>query len=129
MLTISPDSYIRLTYTALQTIPLEHLISSVDEELPANPQDHAMLTTISGYTEWLSRVKPGITLGWDWQLSFVEGLPELRRINSPRSNLMLVDEQHKDLGEPDSSALLAEFIDQFDWQTTVWQAIQAKYQA
>lgn len=115
MLALSNDGYIRMTLLQLQGIPLQHLLSGLDEDCSA---------TIAGYTEWLSEGQPAITLGWDWCMV---GHAKLQRVDEPRSNLMLVDEAGCDLGYDATLVLLGKFVDGMEWQKTTLSALEERY--
>ena len=79
----------------------------MDEEPAAGPRTGgAQLSEILGYTEWVSTETPAITIGWDWRLSASKGAASCLRFGEVRSNVMLMDDQGRDLGPPDPVALL-----------------------
>ena len=98
MITLSDDSYIRLTLGTFLAVQLVHLLSGLDDDRPIIPQEGSSLAHISGYTEWLSTTTPTISLGWDWGLDVSQGQPFYVRLGAPRSNIMLVDVMQHDLG-------------------------------
>ncbi len=128
IITISPDGYIRLTFEAFQQIPLAHLISGLDENNPALLQEGAIFAEVTGYTEWVSNTRPIISIGWDWtfQSSQVEGV-YYKRTSQPRSNLMLVDAQQRDLGPNKTTALIETVVDELVWQIVVQDSISTRY--
>ena len=118
--------YIRISYAQLQQVHLVHLISGVDEDGPPGAGS-ASITVICGYTEWISQDGRVITIGWDWQM-----LPEgrgrhLERVSLPSSNLMLQSPVGTDLGHCTTAALLATFVDSFNWQPDTLQYITNRY--
>jgi hypothetical protein len=128
LLTISSDGYIRLPRAQLPSVQLEHLISGLDEDRPAMSPDGAVPTSITGYTEWLSKEQAVvISIGWDWQMDAGAGGMKLTMLFEPRSNIMLQDESGNDLGHVQTAATLAEWIDTRDWQTEVSCHIEARY--
>jgi hypothetical protein len=122
---ISPDSYIRLTPEQLQALPLQHLISGMDEDHPPLAGSPAMATAISGYTEWVSAEAPRVSLGWDWELQLHDASVRLRRVGLPRSNVMLLGPDQADLGPDATAALLARLVDGMAWQDTTWNNASA----
>jgi hypothetical protein len=116
---LSNDGYIRLSFVEIQAIGLTHLISELDQDAPTLRCDGAMATAITGYTEWISTTKPVITIGWDWQMDAPGKHVQLRRINEPRSNLMLCDADQVDAGPEKTIAALERLIDVLDWQSCV----------
>lgn len=128
MMTLSDDGLIRLTLETLRTIPFTHLLSGLDVHDGSPPIcEAASLDPISGYTEWLSTTSPAITLGWDWWLDISAMPPVYTPIGEPRSNVMIVDAQHRDLGRRRSDAALGMLISTWSWQATVEQHIRSRY--
>ena len=127
VITLSDDSYIRMTLEDFLTIPLEHLLSGLDDDKPVSLQEGASLARVSGYTEWLSTTTPTITLGWDWGLDVLQGRSCYLRLGSLRSNIMLVDAMTHDLGPTKTSELLGTAIDALAWQSAIYQYIVTRY--
>lgn len=127
MLTISPDSYIRLTLAELSAIRLTHLVSGMDEDMPPLAGESAAATTISGYTEWVSDTEPVVSLGWDWVMEVAGGAVRMVRLGEPRSNCMLVDENNGDLGTSRTDAALAALVDALAWQAAAREHVAARY--
>lgn len=119
LLVVSHDGYIRLSFPEILNIDLQYLITGLDEDAPVASSAGAQLTTITGYTEWVTTTVPCITIGWDWQLDTALNQIQLRRVNQPRSNVMLQDSHRADLGSTKTSALLEVFIDILNWQPQV----------
>ena len=120
MLTVSDDGYIRLTYAELQHELLTHLVSGLDEDT----DNTEGMTTITGYTEWVTTSTPTISMGWDWQLGANE---QLTRISDIRSNVMLQNIHSIDHDMPKNNALLEQFIDNLNWQIIVKRSIYQRY--
>lgn len=116
------DGLIRLTHEALRALDLRHLISGLDEDAPPQASEGAVLTHITGYTEWVTLDPPCVTLGWDWIMHSTADAA-LQRVGEPRSNLMLKTGAGYDLGHAASSTLLENFIDDGMW----WQAEALAY--
>jgi hypothetical protein len=117
VLAVSGDGYIRLPCHRVSEVELVHLLSGADPELSLHAGPTA--TSMTGFTEWLSAGCPAITLGWDWKMD-TSGRPgQLRRLNWPRSNLMLCDPARKDVGPDETARLLAQMIDTLEWQAAV----------
>ncbi|QJE01532.1 DUF4902 domain-containing protein [Massilia forsythiae] len=113
MFLTSVDGYIRLTQAQLVRIELVHLFSGFDDP------DSATDDIVTGYTEWVSVMNSkgsAISVGWDWQLRRLGGVPNLARISNPRSNLMLQDSSIIDLGQFKTEIILASFVDALDWK-------------
>lgn len=126
-LVISDTGYIRLLYSELQNQTLVHLISGLDEDGPDLPQDGAVPTAITGYTEWVSEGRPVITVGWDWQMLSDHSNIGLHRVGGPSSNVMLVSPGSVDLGPQKTAVLLETFIDGFDWQPVTLEYVSTRY--
>jgi len=128
MPTISPDGYMRLTDEELRQISLVHLLSGLDEDNPALLQEGAIFSAITGYTEWVSTTSPAISIGWDWMLqSSPEGAVYYKRVSDPRSNLMLVDAQQRDLGPAKTATLIGKEVDKIVWRSVVQDYISTRY--
>ncbi|MFZ3088267.1 MAG: DUF4902 domain-containing protein [Methylotenera sp.] len=125
---LSADGYIRLTLETLSSIPLVHLLSGIDLDNSDIFQEGASLASVSGYTEWVSTTMPVITIGWDWGLDTLQGSPVCRRIETPRSNIMVIDSiTLQDLGYIKSLELLETLIANFKWQEEVTRYIALRY--
>ncbi|MDD5280461.1 DUF4902 domain-containing protein [Acidithiobacillus sp.] len=123
-LRVWPDGYVRLESVKTLPILLEHWLSELDLEKSSEVIYSGLrLTNITGFTEWVSKTSPAITLGWDWELSAVSGIPGYRRTGSLRSNVMLTDEKQADIGEMGTDKLLSEWIDGLEWEKAVHAAI------
>lgn len=121
----SADGYVRLPPQLFHATELEHLMSGLEGPVMAQRIDSD--TDIVGYTEWVSRTNPVITVGWDWRLAAIGGAPGCVRITDPLSNVMFVDGHSRDLGWVRTAQLLSEVIDQRPWSSTVLAAIAARY--
>jgi hypothetical protein len=128
MLKVSADGYIRLTFSELQKVRMEHLMSGLDDNDVAATFAGATHSVITGYTEWLNNPSPKITISWDWNMEFDQGSIRLRRLGPPRSNVMVQDSDKNDLGHEKSLLLQELLIDQMDWQSVVMEQIMLRYQ-
>lgn len=124
---LSPDGYVRLTLEQLQWIPLGHLLSDLDHDEYPPLHEGASQTHISGYTEWVSETAPVITLGWDWRMEGASGQTHYLRTGFPRSNIMLVDDQRRDLGPAITVKLLEAAIDKTAWPAVIQRYIMDRY--
>ena len=124
---LSPDGYVRLTLEQFQWIPLVHLLSDLDHDEYPPLHEGASQTHISGYTEWVSETAPVITLGWDWRMEGASGQTRYLRTGFPRSNIMLVDEQRRDLGHAITAKLLEAAIDKTAWPAVIQRHIIDRY--
>lgn len=127
-ITLLDDGYVRLHLPTLQGLPLIHLVSELDVENHPSPLPHgAMLASIYGYTEWVSTTVPVISIGWDWRLDTTRIPPRLVRTVEPRSNLMLRDDQDRDIGPAKTAALLEPVVDALAWRDVVSEVINSRY--
>lgn len=124
---MSNDGYIRMPFAKVELIHLIHLISGVDEDVPAAGTEEVVLITITGYTEWISEDIPPITLGWDWQMHGHNHHTRLRRVSEPRGNLMLQGIDQLDLGHAKTATLLEAYIDRLNWETETLKYLNERY--
>ena len=104
------DGCVELAVGDARRIRLIHVLSGLDQHF-GEAGDGAWVSAITGYTEWVSRSLPRITMGWDWEMVVVGGAATLRRLSAPRTNLLLVPPDGSDL-------VLGARVDAFDWQST-----------
>jgi len=117
---------VRLSLDEILSAALVHLASGLDEDDPSRGRhDHA--TCLSGYTEWVSRGTPVITLGWDWYICACQGSPQWRRLGAPRSNVMFVDEARLDVGWSRNLAMLVTLVDALPWSECTSRALAQRY--
>lgn len=119
---MSETGYIYLTVDELCAGALVHLISGVDAQDGLSGAG-AVVTDITGYTEWVSEGGQVLTIGWDWQMTAAG----LRRIGAPSSNLMLQSRTRRDLGHARTVDLLKDYLDGFNWQPATLGHICARY--
>ena len=116
-----------LRLDTLLSIPLVHFVSGLDEEQPADMKRDGRLTTISGFTEWVSTSAPVISLGWDWHLDPMRGAPWCVRSSPPRSNVRLLDEGMQEVEWRRSQLALGGVVDALSWQERTQAAIASRY--
>lgn len=125
MAVVSDNGYVRLSYADLQAVRLIHWISGLDEAPATTISRGAILTVITGYTEWVG--DSVITIGWDWRMDAAHNSVLLHRSGKPRSNVMIRDAQGADVGPVKTIALLEAFIDALEWQCEVRKSIDIRY--
>lgn len=123
----SMDYYVRLTADELLRTPLAHLESAVDTDdggdAPARLGEAAcLLPCIRGYTEWVGRLQPGVSVGWDWTLTGHEELT--LDAHSLRTNIMLIDGQGADCGQQRTTEAVIGVVSQCGWQAVVLGALR-----
>lgn len=119
---MSSDGFLRLKTQDLGCIPLQHLISNVDDEPTDGHPCCGAATTLSGYTEWVSPTEPALSIGWDWEWRVQPGTAHMVRLGLPRTNILVVSEASVPLSWEDSLEVLAGFIDAIDWQRAALDA-------
>ena len=125
---LDDDGYVKLQLRNFHGIRFQHFVSGLEEESPdMAPMEGACVSTIEGYTEWVSMSVPVISLGWDWIYDPMRDPSMLVRQSSLRTNVMLLDHDGIELGPLKTSVLLEAVLDCFDWQQTVLGAIENRY--
>lgn len=126
-LTLHTDGYVRLALESLLAVPFVHYFSDVDADSIAEARNKSgkRNAIVSGYTEWISRTTPTISLGWDWQADLSDLENRYVATDLPRTNLMLVDNAARDLGRYETLMVLHDFIRTLDWQNTTTHCINA----
>ena len=120
------DCYVRLSEAVLLLTPLRQLHSEVDSDNEYESAARAFAgasatSSIRGYTEWISDLTPGVSVGWDW---LVAASGELTMDpNSVRTNVMLVDEQDRDLGIEATIEAIVRYINRHPWQEAALDAL------
>lgn len=118
----SSDGYLHLPRRRLARIPLQHLVSGMDDE-PVHADAHCgSAAALSGYTEWVSPAEPALSIGWDWAWQSTPAGGAIVRQGLPRTNLLLVSDAQEPLPMEESLEALAKFIDAIDWQRPAWRA-------
>lgn len=119
---MSPDGYIRLRLSCLDTLPFVHLVSASDDELLQELQSQTVPARRAGFSEWVSDTVPPVSVGWGW---FIHSDTE-RIMLAPdgvRSNVMLIDRSGYDLGPETSTRLFGAWLSSFEWQPVVNEAL------
>lgn len=124
---LSPDGLIRLTVDQLLSTPLEHLVSGVDPDHCASLGACGTLTSLSGYTEWVSAQDPTISIGWDWRLQTLAAGARWIRVGLPRSNLMLTVDTGADNSWHGNLEILGTVVDALAWREVLPQIVAARY--
>lgn len=120
------DGFLRLSLDEIFSIRLHHLMSRIDEE-DANLAACGRVTSITGYTEWVSTTQPAVTLGWDWSMEWRQSEVYCVRLGMPRSNVMLVDNRRHDYGWRANLVVLAAIVDAIAWNQFTAEAINVQY--
>jgi hypothetical protein len=125
---VYPGGLLRLSGPALQRLQLTHLISGIYEE-PVLPglQTCGRPTTITGYTEWIDAAGSRATLGWDWEIRCLPGQIRWDRLSLPFTNVLLVNEDRRDLPWQRNLQRLAEWVDTLAWTEPLRAALLLRY--
>lgn len=124
---ISSDGLIRLSIDELLSTPISHFYSGVDLEICQKLRTCGKATSISGYTEWVSKRAPIISIGWDWCVRLTSSGPLWTRVGLPRSNVMLVDAAGDDSDWMRNLEILATVADALPWREHLPHAMDAPY--
>lgn len=119
------DFYVRVCEQHFERMPLQHVQSELErqgEEADDCTWEGASASQLCGCTEWLALADPPVSVGWDWVL-LPNGDVEMNP-HSIRTNLMLVDDEHRDLGLAHSLGAVRRRIEQHAWQPVVLAALQ-----
>ena len=118
----SGEGLLCMCQSDLGALQLTHLFSGMDED-DASVGACGRVTTLSGYTEWISPQSASLTLGWDWQLDAGVGKPPVTRLGLPRTNIQVLDGVMRPLPWDDSLQVLADFIDSIEWASPAFDAV------
>lgn len=121
-LSLSRDSYIRMSLEELSDLPFVHLASDCDAGFLAELQMQTVPASAAGFSEWISATKPVISMGWGWFIHSRSG-QMLPAPDGVRSNLMFVDVRGYDLGTAATSNLLMTWLATYPWQAEVASAL------
>lgn len=124
---VSPDGLIRLSIEELLSTPMSHFVSGVDLECCQDVSACGKETSIAGYTEWVSKRTPVISIGWDWRIRLAIAGPLWVRVGLPRSNVMLVDARGNDAVWVENLKMLATVADALPWQEHLPKAVAERY--
>lgn len=125
---ISPNGLIQLTIDELLDTPVVHLVSGVDLEDLAPLSACGRPTTISGYTEWGCLRKPALSLGWDWCVRIESSGIFWKRMDLPRTNIMLVDGQGNNTEWTRNLERLAMVVDALPWVEKMPQVLAVSHE-
>ena len=119
------DGHLRLDYKKAISIEWTHLLSGVyGDEFNESSKTH-----ISGYTEWISRTHPVISISWDWKIDCSTKQLYYLLTGKIFSNLMLTHSTSgADLGYEETNEYLLNLVHHLDWEKTVSTYIEEQYQ-
>ncbi|MDR0806023.1 MAG: DUF4902 domain-containing protein [Enterobacteriaceae bacterium] len=67
---LTDDFRVSVELDFFDNIEFVHLHSAAYEEPASQHSLGGTLTVINGYTEWVSKISPIISIGWDWELCY-----------------------------------------------------------
>jgi len=122
------DGFLRIALEDLLAVRLVHLVSGLDEDDPSQVRRCGTITSIMGYTEWVSEgMAEPVSLGWDWRLDRLQtGEANCMRVGLPRSNVMLIDSAKRDYGWDRNLQVLASIVDAIPWAGETRAAIERR---
>jgi hypothetical protein len=120
---ISGQGLIRLSLDELLSIRIEHLLTRLDRDGWDRMRACGRPTVISGFTEWVTHTPHPVSLGWDWCLVVRGAAPGWVRTDMPRTNVLMVDAQGRDLPWRLSLHRLATVVDSLPWPGVVTAAV------
>jgi len=123
MNTLSKDGYVRLALDRFLSEEIVHLYSGIEQRDFPNDELTDNSGSVIGYTEWVSVRVPTISVGWDWRFDRAGHQNKLIAVGYPRSNLMLMHGRGAQLGQLETEKLLKNWLEFFDWQIPVCQAL------
>jgi hypothetical protein len=124
---LSSDGYVRLTVDHLNHTQMVHFFSALDDDHPEQLTPHVLPSPVSGYTEWVSSGNPTLSIGWDWRMYTQDRQMICELIDTPRSNIMLINAEGQDLGDRETRRLLIQHIASLNWQPAAVSAILQVY--
>jgi hypothetical protein len=119
---VSPDGYIRISLASMCTVPFLHLFSEFDYDFLEELLGQTVPAHSAGFSEWRSATFPAISVGWGW---FIHSRSHRLCVapDGVRSNVMLIDALGYDLGAAKTSNLFSTWLNDFEWQHTVSEAL------
>jgi Domain of unknown function (DUF4902) len=120
---LSSEGLVHMSINELLSMPINHLVSGIDNGELAPAQACGQQTAISGHTEWVGEGDASITIGWDWCLESGGDRIALYRVGVPRTNVVLTDEDGRDRPWDTSLEHIASVVDALPWPRQVASVI------
>lgn len=109
---VTGTGLVYLTKDELLRVSFKQFITAFDDISEGSEPSCVRLTSLEGYSEWLSNAEPRLTLGWDWVLNNIDTLQKHpRRLGHPRTNICLLGTNGDPLDWQVSLSLLGNLID------------------
>jgi len=124
-LTLSDDGLIRMTYEEFRKLSIFHYFSEIELDSESECDTEIVMR---GFTEWITKTKPTISIGWDWKLESSSSSPYYSLDGTPFSNLMFIDEnKNNDVGKEITTKCLMKYIANSKWQKEVMDCLSERY--
>lgn len=81
------DCRVYINVDDFHSLQFSHLYSAAYEEPEWLHSTGGVVTTIGGYTEWVSGDSPAISIGWDWELRFENAICRFVKAGPVFSNI------------------------------------------
>jgi hypothetical protein len=118
MNSLSKDNLIRMSYSELAAIQLEHMYSCRDTDLLDELQNRGIAAEEAGFTEWVSLTDPAVSIGFCWYLVMGDS-GRIKIVPEPvRANVMIVSSLGYDISN-DNDAALRSILDTLAWEDCV----------
>ncbi len=119
------DPRIKLDVAAAGALLPEHLYSKADDDGSDGPdgEDGGVVVVVTrGVTEWVAEGDRQVSFGWDWVYD-----PNSHRLqglwNTLRTNLAVVDDEGKELGEACVRLCAARLMTHAHWERVLSEAL------
>lgn len=125
-LSLKEDFRINISADFFRDLELIHLHSAVYEEPKTAHSIGGIITIINGYTEWVSKIFPSVSVGWDWELRYENDNCQYVKTGPAFSNIaFLFNENEGDEADEETytQMLIDNKISQIDWQNKILQYI------
>jgi len=111
-------SCVRLTLKTFLSLPFDHRLMWLDEQLPEELALEEIVAFRAGYCEWISKHDLlSVSIGWCWYEAKRGGKPTMT-LDGISSNVMLLDPIGVDLGWRQTNAFLKSWLSMQPWHQT-----------
>lgn len=118
MISISHDSYIRMTFAELMSTSFENVYNELSAELAEDLIEQGIPAVRAGFSEWRSTTTPAASIGFTFfSTSAAPGVPHATP-EKVRTNVMLTERDGYDLGAANAEVLRL-WLDTFQWKSAV----------
>ncbi|AWH87556.1 DUF4902 domain-containing protein [Limnobaculum parvum] len=120
------DYRVKIDLNFFRNVEFTHLYSAVHAEPEDLRFQGGVITTITGYTEWVSLIPPVLSIGWDWELRYENANCQYVKIGPVFSNIAFhMDESlQSEMNEEEYvQRQLDNKIAEIDWNEKILQSI------